>query len=293
MNDRPDIRLLGPVRWYLDGRPLPAGGPLTRTMLAVLTVNRRNTMSPRRLARTIWDGDPPPTYRSNLHNRIAEARAALTAAGASGMDAGPRVADLEQRILRGEPIPLEPRIRLRPFAGTEDSTLLETLGHYVLYIDDGRRFEVRRPMTIGRGADNDIRLADAKTSRHHARLAPDGDEMRIEDLDSANGVYVNDTRIRGAVRLTAGDRLRIGSMTLNQAQCVAALQSFLRFNYGNGDLTVDGKFGARTKSALINFQRSAGLTADGVAGARTWQAIANDCGWRGDCDYKYPGALPD
>uniref|UniRef100_UPI003570E336 peptidoglycan-binding domain-containing protein n=1 Tax=Nocardia concava TaxID=257281 RepID=UPI003570E336 len=71
------------------------------------------------------------------------------------------------------------------------------------------------------------------------------------------------------------------------------MQSFLRFNYGNGDLTVDGKFGARTKSALVNFQRSAGLTADGVAGAHTWQAIANDCVWRGDCDYKYPGALPD
>ncbi|GAB0102598.1 hypothetical protein JMUB6875_15660 [Nocardia sp. JMUB6875] len=78
----------------------------------------------------------------------------------------------------------------------------------------------------------------------------------------------------------------------NQAQCVAALQSFLRFNYGNGNLTVDGRFGAQTKSAVINFQRAAGLTADGVVGAHTWQAVANDCGWRGDCDYKYPYALP-
>lgn len=35
----------------------------------------------------------------------------------------------------------------------------------------------------------------------------------------------------------------------------------------------DGDFGSETKSAVVTFQRGAGLTADGVVGQRTWEAI--------------------
>lgn len=38
-------------------------------------------------------------------------------------------------------------------------------------------------------------------------------------------------------------------------------------------LTVDGAFGAKTKAALVAFQKSRGLTADGIAGAKTWPAL--------------------
>ncbi|WP_433527728.1 AfsR/SARP family transcriptional regulator [Nocardia pseudovaccinii] len=75
-----DVRILGPVRWYVLGRPLAVGGPLTRAMLAVLVVNRGNATLPPRLANTIWDGDPPPSFRANLHSRIAELRATPQAA---------------------------------------------------------------------------------------------------------------------------------------------------------------------------------------------------------------------
>lgn len=45
--------------------------------------------------------------------------------------------------------------------------------------------------------------------------------------------------------------------------------------HGHYQGVVDGKFGYRTKSAVINFQLDCGLLADGVVGEQTWQALRN------------------
>jgi peptidoglycan hydrolase-like protein with peptidoglycan-binding domain len=49
-------------------------------------------------------------------------------------------------------------------------------------------------------------------------------------------------------------------------------------------LSVDGVFGARTRTAVVAFQRSRGLVADGVIGAQTWRSliITVRLGSRGD-----------
>ena len=57
--------------------------------------------------------------------------------------------------------------------------------------------------------------------------------------------------------------IKIGST----GKLVRMLQVFL------GGLTVDGKFGAKTKAAVIKFQKSKGLTQDGIVGDKTWRAI--------------------
>ncbi|WP_276300483.1 N-acetylmuramoyl-L-alanine amidase [Halorussus lipolyticus] len=45
-------------------------------------------------------------------------------------------------------------------------------------------------------------------------------------------------------------------------------------NYGQGyDIAVDGYYGPETRSAIEDFQTSAGLTVDGVVGHDTWQAL--------------------
>ena len=63
---------------------------------------------------------------------------------------------------------------------------------------------------VGRSMDCSISLAhDLKVSRQHARLERDREEWFILDLDSANGTYVNDRKIR-QVKLNCGDRVRIG-----------------------------------------------------------------------------------
>jgi len=62
---------------------------------------------------------------------------------------------------------------------------------------------------VGRLADNDVVLDDAEVSRHHAVVSDTGTTFVITDLRSANGVYVQDRRIRGSVALADGDRIRI------------------------------------------------------------------------------------
>ncbi|MFC9549770.1 ATP-binding cassette domain-containing protein [Rhodococcus sp. NPDC056960] len=48
---------------------------------------------------------------------------------------------------------------------------------------------------IGRTVDNDVILDDLLVSRHHAELRHSGGRWEIVDLDSANGTYVNGTRV--------------------------------------------------------------------------------------------------
>ncbi|MEA2023471.1 MAG: FHA domain-containing protein [Actinomycetota bacterium] len=65
----------------------------------------------------------------------------------------------------------------------------------------------------GRGADCDIFLGDITVSRHHALFNVDGDALRVQDLGSTNGTYVNGTWI-DAYALSAGDEVIIGKFHL-------------------------------------------------------------------------------
>ena len=62
-------------------------------------------------------------------------------------------------------------------------------------------------ITIGRHPDNQIVLDDAMVSRHHARLTWQGDGYVVQDLDSANGTWVNGRRIHQPTPLRPGDTL--------------------------------------------------------------------------------------
>ncbi|MGW4234876.1 peptidoglycan-binding protein [Streptomyces sp. NPDC004980] len=57
----------------------------------------------------------------------------------------------------------------------------------------------------------------------------------------------------------------------SSGQAVKAAQTQLKV-YGYG-LTVDGAFGAKTKSATVAFQKNHKLSADGVIGPNTWRAL--------------------
>lgn len=67
-------------------------------------------------------------------------------------------------------------------------------------------------LMVGRGRDCGLVLLDPSVSRNHARLLARMDgTVIVEDLDSANGVFVNDARVR-VRELANGDRIRFGDV---------------------------------------------------------------------------------
>src|SRR4051812_3205514 len=66
--------------------------------------------------------------------------------------------------------------------------------------------------TIGRSNQADIVLDEPSLSRLHARISMTRDGVAVvEDLGSTNGVFLNGSQRRSG-NLTAGDRVRLGSV---------------------------------------------------------------------------------
>lgn len=68
--------------------------------------------------------------------------------------------------------------------------------------------------TIGRSEDAEISIPDMGLSRIHARISRKPGGYFLEDAGSTNGTFVNETRIEGAVRLSPGERFRLGQRTV-------------------------------------------------------------------------------
>jgi len=71
-----------------------------------------------------------------------------------------------------------------------------------------------KTITVGRELDNDIVLNDIKISRHHLKITIDENMVRIEDLGSRNGTFINGQRLSGATYLKAGDKVDLGGTPL-------------------------------------------------------------------------------
>lgn len=64
-------------------------------------------------------------------------------------------------------------------------------------------------ISIGRHSSNDIRIDDDAASRYHAEIERIGQNYAVRDLDSRNGLYVNDAPTL-EYPLSEGDRIQIG-----------------------------------------------------------------------------------
>jgi len=74
----------------------------------------------------------------------------------------------------------------------------------------GQSFPLGDRVRLGREADNEIRLADRRVSRHHAILERVGHGYLITDQGSSNGTYVNGVRISQPTVLRSGDTITMG-----------------------------------------------------------------------------------
>jgi pSer/pThr/pTyr-binding forkhead associated (FHA) protein len=95
---------------------------------------------------------------------------------------------------------------------------LETIEGPVLVVrkgpQPGERFYLDRPnLTIGRDPASDIFLNDMTVSRAHAVLRTAAGTVRISDVGSLNGTYVNGVCVDEA-QLTDGDVVQVGTFQM-------------------------------------------------------------------------------
>ena len=144
-------------------------------------------------------------------------RLKTTLADGLGIDPGPTVSALHERILRQEPLVAE-RSTLTTHKQSvyhTESDIAVGAAYPVAWLRDrtGRQFPLNGASTrIGRHADNDIVFDDdTDVSRYHAVIIDTGAGFVIYDSKSTNGVEVQRRRIRGSAPLADGDLIRIGS----------------------------------------------------------------------------------
>ena len=69
--------------------------------------------------------------------------------------------------------------------------------------------------TIGRRETNDLTLRqDPTISNRHARIVREGQHYWLEDLDSSNGTFLGDKRIRDRTLIGAGTVFVVGRTSL-------------------------------------------------------------------------------
>ena len=74
----------------------------------------------------------------------------------------------------------------------------------------GRLYAVSSVVVVGRALECDLTFSMPDISRRHAALRPSTSGVLVEDLQSRNGVYINDRKIIHGT-LLAGDELRLAS----------------------------------------------------------------------------------
>ena len=137
------------------------------------------------------------------------APAAAQAAPAAPAAAAPRPSEAERMAMMSAPTPLA-----QP-AYEDPRPVLARLETLNAGPTKGATFSLRTPLAhVGRGAHNDVRLADESVSETHAKLQRREDGWYVVDMESTNGTYVAGTRIKGERRLDGSPDVRFGGMKM-------------------------------------------------------------------------------
>lgn len=85
-------------------------------------------------------------------------------------------------------------------------------------------------VSIGRASDCSIPIKDRYLSRKHAEIIAAGSTWMLKDLGSANGTYLNGSRVERNEILKTGDRIRLGDTELVFEASGASTDRFIAVN---------------------------------------------------------------
>ena len=72
-----DIRVLGPIEVYVDGKDVTPTSPNQRTVLAVLAAHPDHHVRADTLIDALWGSDPPPSADRTLRSYVSRLRAVV------------------------------------------------------------------------------------------------------------------------------------------------------------------------------------------------------------------------
>lgn len=73
-------------------------------------------------------------------------------------------------------------------------------------------YSLKEFISLGRGNANDIIIKDPYISKKHLKIVKDEGDYYLEDLDSANGTFLNGSKILDVAKLQNGDRIKTGQV---------------------------------------------------------------------------------
>jgi serine/threonine protein kinase len=149
----------------------------------------------------VIDGPLPPPPRSLRADVPAELdRICMKCLSKHPADRSPTVRALVDELRRFRTVPVR-RKELNPPPAFPMITLVAE--------ETGKEVRLTRPVTLmGRGTDCGLVVRASDVSKHHCQVVVESGQVVVEDLDSANGTFVNDKQVRRA-RLRDGDELRV------------------------------------------------------------------------------------
>jgi len=194
------VRILGPLEVWDDGRVVELGAGRQRALLALLALNAREIVATDRLIDELWGSSPPPTAAKALQNLVSQLRRSLGADSIGTTPPGYSLRldadDLDAR--RFERLAAEAHRLLEEDPGRAVQTLVEALGMWrgrpladFAYEDFAQR-EIRRLDELRLRAIEDRIEADLALGRA-TELVPE-----LEPLVSANPLR---ERLRGQLML--------------------------------------------------------------------------------------------
>jgi DNA-binding winged helix-turn-helix (wHTH) protein len=170
--------------------------PKAFELLAALLANRSRALSKEELQQRLW----PSTFveETNLAGLVAEIRRALRDSSSSPVFVR-TVYGFGYHFV-GDVTSAAPSEPLR-------MKLCVVLANRELVLMNGANL-------VGRDPDATIQIDARGVSRHHARILVSDGAATIEDLGSKNGTYLNGRRIAATARLSEGDEIGLGAVSV-------------------------------------------------------------------------------